>query len=711
MHNRTMLMAASTLATLLAWSGVAAAQDDQAATKANQSTMVQELVVTAQKREQRLQDVPLSITAVTGEDISRRGVTSLIDLQYSVPGLSAIQYGPGQERVQLRGISDTYGLPTTGRYLDEMPINIDAQGLGLDLRLLDMERIEVLRGPQGTLYGEGSMGGTIRYLTANPDLTRYGADLETRLGSVTDGGTSWRASAVLNAPLVEDRLGLRLVAGYEKDAGWIDSLVTGQKDINDAEIYTVRGKLLAKLGDNLEASLLVMHQENDQAYQNFGIDRKSSALVQELNNSRYDLVNGVVKWDLGGAELVESIGWTEFHIHNQNDVSSTYVPLIGLFGFPPGFVTSAALGAPSTVRTWTDELRLASKPGSPIDWTVGLYGRDSQTATVADIVTAPGQLPFTLLHSEGAGGSRSWAAFGEAGWHATSQLTLSAGLRYFSDKRTTDTDTISFGLPYVEAFDATFTSLNPHFNVSYEFSPVSMVYFNVAKGFRSGGFNSQAAAPPGVTIPLTYQPETLWTYEAGTKQQWFDRRLIFEGAVFYNDWTDVQSTFFIPGSILAAITNGGKVQGWGVDASLTARPVAGLTLVGTYGWNNMEYKTLSAEKAPGDPVDFAVRETWSLSADYRRPLSGEVQGFVRLDYQHAGVSSIIFRNFGSVGVIPGHGMLNARIGIDFGRFEASLFADNLTDNKAPLLPTGVGVTGQAVEQTPRTVGINLKAHF
>jgi outer membrane receptor protein involved in Fe transport len=218
------------------------------------------------------------------------------------------------------------------------------------------------------------------------------------------------------------------------------------------------------------------------------------------------------------------------------------------------------------------------------------------------------------------------------------------------------------------------------------------------------------AAAPGI-IPATYKPESLWTYEAGTKQQWLDRRLILEGAVFYNDWKDVQTTFFLPGSTLGAITNGGKVQGWGVDLSLTARPTTGLTLVGTYGWNNMQYKTASAQKAPGDPVDLAVQESWSLSADYRRPVFGEVQGFARLDYQHAGPSYISYRDLGISAVNPAHGLLSARVGLDFGRFEASVFADNLTDNDTLLLPAVIGLGGQGVEQTPRTDGVNLKAHF
>jgi iron complex outermembrane receptor protein len=709
MHYRAILMAASALATLAFSAGVVAAQDEQTAT-------LDEIVVTAQKREQRLQDVPMSITAVTGEDLQRRGATGLMDLQYSVPGLSAIEYGPGQERVQIRGVSNSLGLPTVGRYLDEMPINTDLQGLALDLRFLDMARVEVLRGPQGTLYGEGSMGGTIRYITANPDLSAFGAEVEAQVGQVTDGGTSGRASAVLNLPLVKDRVGLRLVAGYEKQAGWVDNVVTGQDDVNDAEIRTVRAKLLAKLGDNVEASLLYMHQENDQAAQNFGIDRQTFSALPEYNNHRYDLVNGVVRWDLGFATLVNSFGWIDQEAETQSDISSYYVPALtapppfGL-GLPVGFITTVGLAGGYDTRVLTDELRLASKPGEAIDWTVGLYARDYKNDTTAAAPVGPGSIPFDLISGLQRTSSKSWSAFGEVGWHATDKLTISAGLRWFSDKRTFDSAITNFGLASVDRDADTFTSLNPRFNVAYIASPTSMVYFNAAKGFRSGGFNA-ASSGGGFPIPLTYDPETLWTYEVGTKQQWFDRRLSFEGAVYYNNWKDVQSSLFAPGSTLGVVLNGGEVQGWGLDLSLVGRPIAGLTLSGTYGFNNMEYKSATLDKQVGDPVDYAVRETWSASIDWRRTLFGDTKGFARLDYQHAGEAQITFRNFGNLLIhIPERDLFNARIGLDFGRFEASIFADNLTDEDAPLIPGPFGVIAQDIEPRPRTVGVNVKARF
>jgi iron complex outermembrane receptor protein len=668
--------------------------------------VLEEIVVTAQKREERLLDVPLAITAFTGVDLERRNASSLQDLQYSVPGLSLIETGPGQQRIQIRGISNLNGLPTVGQYLDEMPISIDDQTQNAGPRLIDMKQVEVLRGPQGTLYGEGSMGGTIRFLTADPNLQSFGGNLEAQAGSVADGGTAWKLTGVVNLPLVEDRVGLRLVAGYEDTGGWIDNTVTGRKDVNKAEITTVRGKLLAKLTDNLEASLLVLHQEQTQDAQNYGEDRKTAARVGTRNNPEYDLVNAIVRLDLGGASLVNSFGYQNARNDTATDYSAVFVPILPFFGFPVGFITSVGLGSTSDIKVYSNELRLASKPGGVIDWSVGLYGRKLDRDGTSETFTAPGTAPFTLLKVSAIQKSKAWAAFGEVTWHANEDLEVTGGLRYFHEERTFSGVSTSFGFSSPQTNSGDFSTVNPRLNIAYKLSPTAMVYASAAKGFRSGGFNS--AATNG---PPTYDPDNLWTYEVGTKHSWFDRRVTFEAAAYYNDWKDVQSSVVPIGASLGYIANGGKVQGFGADVQVTARPAPGLTLSATYGWNNLEYKSASAEHAPGDPVDYAVQESWSGSVDYRRPVFGDVQGFARLDYQHAGPSSSINRKAGVNVTFDARDLLNAQLGLDFGRYEVALFVTNLADDDTPIVPGGIGILSENLEQTPRIVGVNFRARF
>jgi len=665
-----------------------------------------DIIVTAQKRQERLLDVPMAITAVTGEEIARRGVASLRDLQYAVPGLSLVEQGPGQQRIQIRGVSNSNGLPTFGQYIDEMPLSIDDQSQSLDLRLFDMKQIEVLRGPQGTLYGEGSMGGTIRYLTNDPDLTAIGGNVEGEVGSVTDGGTAWRVNGVVNVPLVTDRLGFRVVAGYERTGGWIDSTITGQKDVNEARIFSVRGKLLANFTENVQASVLYVHQEQTQDYQNFGKDRQTTARVAERNNPNYDLVNFVLNLDLGGVSLTNSLGYQSAQNSTQTDQTFTYGPFLPFFCVAPCTITSVGLGSVSNIDVWSNELRLTSAPGGTFDWTVGLYGRQLDRTGTSRTVTAPSTLAFDLAHVTAIFDSTAWAAFGELTWNATEALTITGGLRYYHENRKLTSINRGFGAFATATNSGEFSSLNPRINISYNVSPNGMFYLSAAKGFRSGGFNLAATGGPP-----SYDPDKLWTYEFGTKHQFLDRRLTLEGAVYYTDWKDVQSSFVPAGSAIGYITNGGNVRGWGADVSLNARPADELTLSATYGWNNLAYKGTTAEHRPGDPVDYAIRESWSGSIDYRRPIVGDVQGFARVDYQHAGRSALINRSSFGVVNIGYRDLLNAQLGVDFGGYELSVFASNLLDVKTPIIPGPIGAIRQDIEPTPRIVGARFKAAF
>lgn len=243
-----------------------------------------------------------------------------------------------------------------------------------------------------------------------------------------------------------------------------------------------------------------------------------------------------------------------------------------------------------------------------------------------------------------------------------------------------------------------------------------MVYFNAAEGFRSGGFNLSAIGQGAFKVPVTYQPDSLWTYEVGTKQQWFDRRLEFDGAVYYNDWSKVQSTFIPNGSALAVIENGGTVSGWGTDLSVIARPIDGLTLTGTLGWNNMAYTSIAkgqVDKKVGDPVDLAARESWSASLEYRHPIVEQATGFFRLDYQHAGQAQDTVRDYTPpvIAIFPARDTVNLRLGADFGRYEASVFANNALNDRTPIIDGPFGVIPTNVEQTPREIGVNVQAHF
>ncbi len=674
---------------------------------------ISEIVVTAQKREQRLQDVPISITAVTGEEIKGRGVTSLEDMQYTVPGLSSLRYGPATvEYIQLRGVATSVGSPTVGAYLDEMPVTGDAQGATLDIRLLDIERVEVLRGPQATLYGENSMGGTIRYITASPKLDRFEGSAEGEIGSIEDGGWSYRANAVVNAPIIDEKVGLRVVGGYEKQSGWIDKPALGDRDANGASVYMVRGKLDMTLGENGLLSLLALHQESDQDNMSFGIRRISAAQVDQYNFDNYEVYQATLQYDLGGVDLTATTGYLERDNRTQLDFTSYFLPVLqapppfGL-GLPGGFITEIAGPSVSEFKSFSNEIRLSSPDESTFHWMIGGYMRNTRGHVAANFITAPGALPLTLLSATNETKSDAWSVFGEVSYDFTDTLSLLGGLRYYRDRRQFVSENITFGAPALDVGRAYFDTLNPRVSLSFTPSRTSTFYANISKGFRSGGFNQTSSGP---NVPPTYVPDSIWTYEVGAKQQFFDHRLNFEAAVYYNDWKNVQSPFLLPGTATLITTSGGKVRGFGVDLAVSGNPVAGLTLAATYGWNNLENKIATADKDVGDPTDFAAKESWSISADYRAALFGRTEGFLRADYQHVGKSQVTTRSIGQIAQFPKRDMVNMRAGIDFEQYQLSAFVTNLFDTKTPIA-VPFGAFSENTEMQPRTIGINVKVQY
>lgn len=669
------------------------------------------IIVTAQRYEQRLVDVPVSISVIGAEEIRARSVTALADLQFSVPGLTIIENGVGRQSVQLRGVSNTIGSSTVGIYFDETPLALDSVADSFDVRLFDLERVEVLRGPQSTLYGQGSMGGTIRYIPAAPKLDERSGAFTAEAASTEGGAISHRAVAVANLPLSSGVAGLRLAAAHERIGGYIDG--PGVTDINSVDIYTLRGSLLLQPTDHFSVSLLGMHQDSRQRSQNFGTNGRTAATLPTPIEDRYTLIQGKLAYDLGFAELAASGSYVDRRTFTQLDLSFYFVPLlVGVIGLPPGFISQVGIGATNDIELYNGELRLISQGEGPLSWQVGATYNDLRFRSFGATFTTPGALPFDLIASDDLRRSKSYAVYGQAEYALTPQLRATAGLRYFRDERTRDVAATNFGLPSVDTGRATFDTLNPRFNLSYMFTPDSMVFANASKGFRSGGFNQTSAGAGIVTVPPTYQPDEIWTYELGTKHQLFGSKLTFDASVYRSEWSNVQSNNFAPGSVVTIVNNSGHVSGWGVDLMLTARPTRDLTISGTFGWNDLKFDEASADKAPGDPVDAAVRDSWSVSVDYRPQLSNEVNGIFRADYQHAGLAQYTLRNQpAQVVLIPRRDLVNLRAGVAYGGAELSLFVNNLLNEDAPLLPGGVGLILDDTTQRPRVIGVTTNFRF
>lgn len=675
---------------------------------------LEEVVVTAQRREQRLVDVPMAISAFTGEALTDRGANSLSDVEFSVPGLSSFSYGPGgQGYVQLRGVQNAVGRPTVGQYFGEIPTNLEVSGYLVDIRLIDIDRVEVLRGPQPTLYGDGSMGGTIRYVPAKPTLNPLSGEVAADLSTLRDGATGWSANGHVDIPVVSDRVGLRVAAGYEKDAGWIDRIPTGEKNVNGSAISTVRATFLVKPTEASEVTVLWQRVKSDADNQNFGIDRRTTGAVATPLNSTADLASLEARVHLGFADIVEAAGYVKLDLDSRYDLSSYYVPFLAApppfgFGFPPGYVTAIPYDGGTVAKMFSNELRLVSTGTGRVSWAVGIDYKDEKLHIASATDTLPNQLPFVLLATDQNQPTKIWAPWAEIGMAFTTRLQATLGARYFHDSTDSRNAATTFGVPSVTAGKATFTSTNPRLNVSYRFDGDRQVFFNVAKGFRSGGFNQGYSSLP------TYAPESLWSYELGSKGVYFGRVLELEGEVYYNDWKNVQSTFYTDAG-LTEVTNGGRVKGVGFDVGATLHPFPGLSFGATLGWNNMEFKETPAisDKLVGDPPDFAVRQSWSAFLDYRHKLAGSSAVYARADMQHANRAQITLRSpqFDQITEMPSRDLLNARLGWDSGRYDVSIFANNVLDEDNPVIRGPFGVVPENVEQRPRQFGVSLRARL
>jgi iron complex outermembrane receptor protein len=676
------------------------------------TSFFENVTVTAQKRDQEILDVPMAITALSATTLEQQGVTNLREIAGSIPGLSMVETGPGQHRAQIRGISSPLNLPTVGTYLDEASITTDAAGGATDVRMLDLDRVEVLRGPQGTLYGAGSMGGTIKYMTKSPILDAPSFQFDSAAGAVKDGSGLYRTSLVANLPVVKGKFGIRAAVAAERSPGWVDYPALNHQDANEGESTTFRIKGLWVANTKFSATLLFQRQNSDYDGQPYADEKRTApySLDQPLHETSM-LTTMVLNYDARRFTILSSTGYLDQANKGTYDFSPLYVPIYQLFGFPAGLVKTVAWKITSETDMLTQEIRFASKGDTPFTWTAGVFFRDYTSNGTSDGVATPDPLPFPPYTGKGENKSRSSAVFGEANYAATKTFTTTLGLRYSSDTRKTSGITGSFGPTKPNPdHSGTFTSVNPRAVLSYRPSDGKLFYMSAAKGFRSGGFNNP---PPGCTIPQNYDAETLWTYEGGSSASLANGRFVVQGAVYRNSWTDMQTLILCPGQPFALVANAGKATGTGVDMQVTVTPVRPLrlTLSGNYG--DSKYDDTAVAHKQGDRVDYVPNYNLSVAADWSFHVADKRPGQLHVDYQETGAYVLNFRQVGldplKSDVISG---LNARLSLTLGKVELSVYGQNLLDENGAVQPAIVfGGTLVPPRPQPRTIGAGFGLRF
>lgn len=668
-----------------------------AATEAG-SPVLEEILVTAQKRVERLIDVPISIVALTADELDNREIKGIDDLALAVPGLSIVSNGQTRT-IALRGVSNTFGSSSLiGLYLDETSAT-SSPLYQLDLRTYDLERVEVLRGPQGTLYGEGSVGGTIRFITKDPLLDRF--EMNTSLAALftEEGDAGGRLEGAVSVPLIENELGLRIAGVVDEAGGWIDQPAANRGDFNDQSLTDVRIKGLWKISQQLTMSAMVVAHDND-APPGMGEDRDGNftqvfalAATPGMKDD-YELYNLTLNYDFSSVRVLSATSYIDQNKELRN-LGKT-VPLL-----PPPLPGIDLLTSPSSVnaKIFTQELRLSSLETRPLQWTLGAFYRSLEDEEDTTFSVAPA-VPLAIVQDRDE--SKSWAAFGDASYRLTDGFTLGAGLRYFSDER--ENENLISGVRQTASFHA----LSPRIYAQYQWSENLSSYASVAKGFRSGGFN--AASQP------EYDPETVWTYELGTKAVLLGNRAALNVALFYSDYTDYQIVGLLPDNLAAGniTSNAGDAHIRGVEGSLSWHPTPAWTLGLNGNYVDSEFYEIDAvfsSHAVGDSLDQFPDYGYTVSAQRDFQWLGRA-GFARVDYNEQGPMTTRNRGvgpwyFAASDVIN---MLNLNVGLRWSpHVSLGLFAQNLLNDRGLVNPYSVENT--AVRSRPRTYGIELHAVF
>jgi len=708
----------------------------------------EEIVVTAQKRSQTLIDVPQSVSVISGATLEQQGATGFADYLKNVPSLQLVQGTPGQGRLVLRGINTGGVASTVAVYVDETPFGsstglANGSELAGDFDSFDIARIEVLRGPQGTLYGASSLGGLLKFVTNEPSTSGFEAKA---LGGIefTDGGdASYRGAAMVNVPL-GDTLAFRASGSYRKQGGYIDSIGTAgsnvRSNINDFENYGGRASLLWKPDANLSVRLSAL-------FQNLYVDAPSiveadpatlkplyggltqSEYLPTFSNVKYRLYNGTIDYDLGGTTLTSATSYGEQLQSFRADYSANLSPVLGSYVYFDQLTEN---------RKWTQELRLASNGGDFIEWLVGGYYTHEKARIFQNLKSAvpgtpgvltPIDLPYELAVFNLASRYEEIAGFANATLHLAPWFDVDLGGRYSHNSQRAEqaTDGVLLGTALIDGLHSSDNVFTWSVAPKVKFGEQASLYARVAKGYRPGGPNViPIGSPPGT--PTTYQPDTVTSYEIGFKGDTADRSASIEASLYHIDWNDIQLAAVVNG--FGVNVNGTSAKVDGAEIVATLRPTRGFTT--SVGFTYTDAR-LSGDTDPaavgavkGDRLPFTPRYAVNVNADYQWDMGSDVSasigGSIRSVSRQSGGFDPAYRSvYGHFARLDAYEVVDLRAGVDFGRYSLTAYANNLTNSggitstQALLgvagLPRNVnGALGTAIVR-PRTIGINATVAF
>ena len=676
---------------------------------------LEEIVVTAQRREQNISDVSQAVQALSGDDLDELNITNFEEMITLIPGAiqnSTISHGSNVYSIRGVAASETDGDATVGYYLDNFAFSIPGRPYAPVTDLYDTERVEVLRGPSGTLYGLGSLGGTIKVITKDPVIGEFEGSFKATVSEIDDGDSSYTGDIVINAP-ISDNAAIRAVLSIKDIGGWAEIIPSDQTDGNPYEALTGRLKLLVEPNEKTSVKFTYWRQDSEQEYANRLTYPSPPAIDNVFGEtfSDYTIYILDVAYDLGFAMLESTTGYMENTVISNNG------------GFIPGIGNFSSLW-PLESENFNEDIRLTSKSEGAWSWIIGAFYQDGETFGGQDVLLP--DFGFNSINASNLLSSESWAIYGEASRTSEDEKwVLTIGGRYYEEKRGfNENSSVELLTPLTGAPDpivtntvgtdsATNDTFNPRLNVAYYPSEDSMLYFEAAKGFRSGSITSTAimtasnATLGGTNYDNASEPDTLWNYTIGGK--WNLGSVSIDLAAFFYDWGDAQVE--ISPALQTIVIPVADIEGRGIDLTIAwDTPIDGLSLYFSGNTNEVELDNVDeaiVTKLPfmgdGSQLPGTAKSTYSIRANLIRPLNNDMTlNANALFVQRDSVQSVFDGR-----IAPSIELLNANIGVSKDNWKFGLFGRNLTEEEGPMSMVG----GQHSIPFPRTIGLSLETNF
>jgi iron complex outermembrane recepter protein len=738
-HRMKVVLAFLGAATLLAWVAPVSADD----------ATLQEITVTAERRSESLQDVPAAITAISGESLDALHLQGNADLAQQVPSLAFDVLSPGETTLTIRGLGTSYGLePAVSYYLNETPLDVRTDGYtgAPDIDFFDVDRVEVLRGPQGTLYGSSSMGGAIRVLTAQPNFSAFGVNAEIGGSAMDGGGYGYLAKSAVNIPLSSD-LAVRVVGAYEYVPGYINRVIPGdfadphptndtlaQQRVNDAELTSGRIILTWKPTDTLTITPSLVYSQieagnNSQYYTNLP-DFTTAGYHPSPQTSRLTVGNLLLTDELGFAQFLSSTSVLSHDVDTCADFTLFFANLAPLYGLPYPPNTPGTDCLTSTNPGFTQEFRFTSAADQRLRWVAGaFFSHDSQhsiemtdSAAFADAIGQTGS--SNLYTFDQSVVDQQAAVFADLTFKVSSKWELTAGDRYYELRDSLENvQTGAFAAPSQPLVHAKASGNSPRFVISYHFLSDALLYATAAKGYRPGGPNVGLPSNIGCTLTNAYQPlydpDSVWNYELGAKTEFLERRLAVNVAAYRIDWTNVQQAVTDPGCGSLFVANVGSARSKGAEAEINFKLTPELLLSVSGSYTDAVYESIAGPfqsavaVSAGDPVPDVPRQKLFVAGDYTRQI-GDYSGFLHLDWSHQGS---VPTGFTFKATRPAYSAVDAALGVRREHYEVSIYGHNLTNSVGVLfiqqstVYSYGNVFDTQIATPPRTVGVNIALHF